>query len=39
MILIEGSKNGKEGLKILPPLIVHDNKGNYTKEIRKMFGK
>lgn len=37
MILIEGSKNGKEGLKILPPLFVHDKNGNYTKEILDML--
>jgi tRNA1(Val) A37 N6-methylase TrmN6 len=37
-ILIEGTKNGKEGLKILPPLYVRNKKGEYTKEIRKMFG-
>lgn len=39
MVVIEGSRNGNPGLKILPPLIVHDNKGNYTKEIKKMFRK
>ena len=38
MLLIEGIKKGKSGLKILSPLIVHDNNGNYVSEIRKMFG-
>jgi tRNA1(Val) A37 N6-methylase TrmN6 len=38
MMLIEGTKNGKAGLKILPPLYVHNSKGEYTKEVRKMFG-
>lgn len=38
IVLIEGTKNGKEGLKILPPLFVHDNNGNYTDEVKKMFG-
>lgn len=37
MILIEGTKNGKAGLKILPPLFVHDKNGEYTKEVKKMF--
>lgn len=37
IILIEGIKNGKPGLKILPPLYVHNNDGNYREEIRKMF--
>lgn len=34
-VLIEGTKNGKKGLKIMAPLIVHDKKGSYTKEINK----
>ena len=39
MVLIEGTKNGKEGLKILPPLFVYDNKGNYTQKVKEMLGK
>lgn len=39
MVLIEGVKNGKSGLKILNPVIVHNDDGNYTLEIKKMFGK
>lgn len=38
MILIEGVKNGKSGLKVLKPMIVHDENGNYVPEIKKMFG-
>lgn len=38
IVLIEGVKNGKSGLKILEPLIVHEDNGNYTSEVRKMFG-
>lgn len=38
MILIEGLKNGKSGLKLLPPLIVHNSNGIYCDEIKKMFG-
>lgn len=38
MLLVEGIKNGKLGLKILPPLIVHNEDGSYTKEVKKMFG-
>lgn len=37
-ILIEGVKNGKSGLKVLGPLVVHDKDGYYTEEVRKMFG-
>ena len=37
MVLIEGFKNGKVGLKILPPLIAHYDNGDYTKEVKDMF--
>ena len=37
LILVEGSKNGKVGLKILEPLIIHEDNGNYKEEINKMF--
>ena len=41
MILIEGIKDGKEdGLRVLPPLYVHDDSGNYSKEVQAiLFGK
>lgn len=38
IVLIEGSKNGKEGLKILPPLFIYDENNNYTDEVKSMFG-
>ena len=37
MILIEGKKNGNKGLKVLNPLFVHEDNGNYRKEILNMF--
>lgn len=37
MFLIEGCKNGSTGLKILPPLYVHDSKGEYLDHIKEMF--
>ena len=37
MILIEGKKNGNTGLKILPPLYVHNEDGSYREEVLKMF--
>lgn len=37
IILIEGRKNGKKGLKILNPLYIHNKDGSYTKEINKFF--
>lgn len=36
-VLIEGKKNGNSGLKILPPLYVHNEEGNYTDEVLKYF--
>ena len=37
IMLIEGSKNGNPGLKILPPIYTHEENGEYTKEIKKYF--
>lgn len=39
LVLIDGRKNGKEGLKILPPLYIHNEDNSYTDEVLKMFGK
>ena len=37
IMLIEGSKNGKPGLKFLPPIYTHEDNGEYTKTIKKYF--
>ena len=37
ILLIEGSKNGKSGMKILPPLYTHFDNGEYTSEVLKYF--
>lgn len=37
LFLIEGVKNGNSGLRIMEPLIVHNNDGSYTDEVRAMF--
>lgn len=37
MILVEARKNGGVGLKVLPPLYVHEENGDYTKEVLEMF--
>lgn len=37
ILLIEGKKNAKSGLKVLNPIISHEINGNYTKEIQKFF--
>lgn len=42
IFLIEGTKNGKEGLKVLNPIFLQDNENNYTEYIKKVlkeFGK
>ena len=39
IVLIEGVKNGKSGIKILPPLFSHNENGEYTEEIKKYFQK
>ena len=36
-LLIEGTKDGKPDLKILPPLYVYDEQGNYTEEVRGLL--
>ena len=37
IMLIEGSKNGNPGLKILPPIYTHRYNGEYTEEVKKYF--
>lgn len=37
ILLIEGTKNGKPGLKILPPLYSHNENNEYTSDIQAMF--
>ena len=37
ILLIEGVKNGRPGLKILPPLYSHCENGEYSKQIKKYF--
>ena len=37
ILLVEGTKNGKEGLKILPPIYTHLDNGEYTEQIKKYF--
>lgn len=39
ILLIEGIKNGKPGLKIDNPIYSHDNLGNYTKELLEFVEK
>lgn len=36
-LLIEGTKDGKPDLKVLPPLYVYQEDGTYTKEVRQLL--
>lgn len=38
LVLIEGTLNGKSGLKIMNPLFVYVKKDVYSKEVKDMFG-
>jgi tRNA1Val (adenine37-N6)-methyltransferase len=37
-MLLEALKEGGSGLEVLPPLIVHEPGGGYTKEMREIYG-
>ena len=37
MIIIEGTKNGNNALKVVEPLIIHEENGDYRKEIENIF--
>jgi tRNA1(Val) A37 N6-methylase TrmN6 len=37
LILVEGRKGGRPGLKIGPPLIIYQKDGSYTDEVQAMF--
>ena len=37
IVLLEARKDGKPGLRIDPPLILHDEKGNETEEYQRIY--
>ena len=37
MVLIEASKNGNKGLKILPPIVIYDDNNEYTPFFYKIY--
>lgn len=39
LFMIEAVKNGQNGVKLLPPLFIHNEDGSYREEILKIFGK
>jgi len=36
-VLVEGVKEGGEELEMMPPLVIYDEKGEYTGEMREIF--
>lgn len=38
LFLVKGVKNSKSFLKVMPNLYIYDNDGNYTEEIKKIYG-
>lgn len=39
LVLVEGAKGGGVFLKILPPLYICDENGNYTDELNRIYGR
>lgn len=39
LLLIEGVKGGKSELKFMEPLYIYDDKGDYTEEIERIYGR
>ena len=37
LVLVEGAKGGRPGLKLLSPLIIYKDRDNYTDEVEAMF--
>jgi tRNA1(Val) A37 N6-methylase TrmN6 len=37
MVLVEGVKDGKPEMRVLPPMFVHEPDGAYVEEIRQIF--
>jgi len=37
LVLIEGVKEGRPGLKVAPSLFIYDKNGDYTEEVKLMF--
>ena len=37
LFLIEGVKNGRSGIKLLSPLVIHKDNGEYTDEVHRLL--
>jgi len=38
LLLIKGIRRGNSGMKLLAPLYIYDADGNYTSEVRSIYG-
>ena len=38
LVLVEGRRDGKSGIRILPPLFVYDENGNLSREMLEIYG-
>ncbi len=38
LVLIEGRRDAKSGMRIMPPLFVYDEKGNLSEEMLEIYG-
>jgi tRNA1(Val) A37 N6-methylase TrmN6 len=39
LLLIEGARGGNKELKFMDPLYIHDENGEYTEEIHRIYGR
>ncbi len=37
LLLIEGARNGKPMIKVEKPLVIYQQNGEYTEEIKKIY--
>ena len=38
LVLVEGRRDGKSGMRVMPNLYVYDEKGEYTSEMLRIYG-
>ena len=38
LVLVEGRRDGKSGMRVLPPLCVYNEHGEYSEEMLKIYG-
>ena len=39
MVMIEAVKGMGEFIKVMPPLVVYEKNGEYTEEVKRIYGK